>query len=147
MFYVYEKKKLRIYGGGRVAFSEDADYSEVDEYTTPDDKTYKLDADTDTWSMIDPDGDEETENIDGEDFIDYDGVKLNRVFMKEISTVVENVGPFLTEQAANMHIESNSYHYNKPFTYVNSLWRNYELQDLIKILFALAKKEVPSQYK
>lgn len=150
MFYVYEKEeKESPDGSGRIAYY-DEDWNETDTYTTPDGITYKLDEENDVWQIESHESelpDDFENNIAGDDFVDRNGVKLARVHLEEVDTPVINVGPFLTEQAANLHIESNHYHYTKPFTYVNSLWRNYEMQDLIKLLFTIAGKPVPSQYQ
>jgi len=40
------------------------------------------------------------------------------------------VGAFLTDKAARNHIKQNRHHYKDPYVYVDSFWRNYEMQDL-----------------
>ncbi len=47
---------------------------------------------------------------------------------------------YFTEAAAKAHIAANNYHYNKPFVYVDSAWRNPEIQMLRKILLELTTK-------
>ena len=49
---------------------------------------------------------------------------------------------YFTEKAAQQHIAQNSYHYDEPFVYVESAWRNYEWQSLREIILSLAQKEV-----
>jgi hypothetical protein len=71
----------------------------------------------------------------------------HRALLKEFSVPVESVGPFFTEKAAQDHIDANDYHYTKPYIYVTSAWRNYELQTTMKLIFELAGMEIPSCYK
>jgi hypothetical protein len=47
------------------------------------------------------------------------------------------VGAYLTSKAAQKHIEENSYHYDKPFIFVESFWRNKEMQTLRNLLMSL----------
>lgn len=56
-------------------------------------------------------------------------------------------GVFLTDDACNQHIKTNSYHYTNPRSYAISAWRNWEMQGLFKLLFELAGKEIPSHYR
>ena len=48
--------------------------------------------------------------------------------------LTDQTGAFLTKRAAQEHIKLNHYHYNKPHTYAMTAWRNYEFEQLIKIL-------------
>ena len=41
---------------------------------------------------------------------------------------------YLTEKAAQHHIDSNSYHYHEPFIYVVGAWRNPEIQTLMQLM-------------
>jgi hypothetical protein len=41
---------------------------------------------------------------------------------------------YFTEKAAQAHIEANGYHYNEPFVYVVSAWRNPELQTIMQFM-------------
>lgn len=43
---------------------------------------------------------------------------------------------YLTEKAAQHHIDCNSYHYHEPFIYVEAAWRNPELQMIMQLMFA-----------
>lgn len=43
-------------------------------------------------------------------------------------------GAFLTKRACQQHIEGNKHHYDRPRTYANTAYRNYELERLLKIL-------------
>lgn len=40
------------------------------------------------------------------------------------------VSVFFTRKAAESFIKQNHYHYTNPHIYVNSLWRNYEMQEI-----------------
>lgn len=67
--------------------------------------------------------------------------------IKEDDRPAIDTGPFFTEKMAQAHIDANSYHYNKPFIYVNSAWRNYEMQMFMTFIFNLADMEVPACYQ
>ena len=43
-------------------------------------------------------------------------------------------GVFLTRKSAQEFIDSNHYHFDKPYIYVHSLWRNYEMQGVRELL-------------
>lgn len=81
------------------------------------------------------------------DLPEYTDCDCNVVYVKEEDVPAIDVGPFFSEKAAQNHIDKNYYHYYKPFIYVNSAWRNYELQEVLQLLFTLVGKEIPSQYK
>ena len=49
--------------------------------------------------------------------------------------------PYFSEKAAQNHIDCNHYHYSKPFTYVESAWRNDEWVTIRKIIMDLMQKE------
>ncbi len=49
--------------------------------------------------------------------------------------------PYFSEKAAQNHIDCNHYHYHKPFTYVESAWRNDEWITIRKIIMDLTQKE------
>lgn len=51
---------------------------------------------------------------------------------------------YLTEMAAQAHIDANHYHYKNPFIYVESAWRNLEMQNLRRIICALFNMEAPT---
>lgn len=40
------------------------------------------------------------------------------------------ITPFFTRKAAQAFIDANYYHYKEPHIYVESLWRNYEMQGI-----------------
>lgn len=107
----------------------------------------------DTWDIIyyiDEDGEKVGEgNEDLEEFKTEDGetVPVRNAYIKFVWEDQNDVGPFLTEKAADAHILSNNYHYTEPRTYVHSAWRNWELQSLFKLIFQLAEMEIPSQYR
>lgn len=143
LFYVYEKEEVSVSSDGsadRIIFVTD-DYSEVTEYEDEDGNLWKCEGSG--WGTWRCEGkDEELEDYEVEEKFG-----LTKVYLKEIDKPVVDAGPFLTEAAAQRHIDANYYHYNKPYIYVNSAWRNYEMQGLLQLLFALAGKEVPSHYR
>jgi hypothetical protein len=140
LFYVYEKEDRWANDDGdydRIAFVND-EGNETDQ---------EEDEDGNTWMCSDGQWtcDETEETID-----EYEAMRkfsLRKVALKEVDRPVVDVGPFLTEQGAENHIRANGYHYNKPFVYVNSAWRNEEMQGLLKFIFEVAGVPVPSQYK
>jgi hypothetical protein len=68
------------------------------------------------------------------------------IYLKTEDEPCMDVGPFFTEEEAQRHIDANHYHYKKPFIYVNSAWRNPEMQTLLKTIFGVAGIEVPRNY-
>lgn len=52
---------------------------------------------------------------------------------EEVEQIAENT-LFLTKREAKEHIERNSYHYKKPFTYAMTAWRSPQVERLYKIL-------------
>lgn len=40
------------------------------------------------------------------------------------------ISAFFTRKSAQEFIDKNAYHWNKPHIYVESLWRNYEMQEI-----------------
>jgi hypothetical protein len=44
---------------------------------------------------------------------------------------------YFTENAAATHIAANHYHYDHPFVFVESAWRNYEWQKIREIILSL----------
>jgi len=48
---------------------------------------------------------------------------------------------FLTEEAAQKHIDSFGYHYNKPYIYVVSAWRNPELETVMDVVAQITNPE------
>lgn len=59
----------------------------------------------------------------------------------------DNAGVFFTEQACHDHIESNRHHYTKPRSYVISAWRNYEMQEVMRMILKLTGDDIPSCYQ
>lgn len=45
---------------------------------------------------------------------------------------------YFTEEACHKHIKMNSYHYNKPFSFVESPWRNPEMQLLRDVALSIS---------
>lgn len=56
------------------------------------------------------------------------------------------VGGFLTEEAAQYYLRSNSYHYKNGIVWTGSLTGNYQMRELIHILFRLVGKKYPMPY-
>ena len=48
---------------------------------------------------------------------------------------------YFTEEACHKHIKANNYHYNEPHSFVESAWRNPEMQLLREVVMSLVKKE------
>jgi hypothetical protein len=142
LYYVYEKEDLWVNEDNfdRVGFANDEGLK-ITEIQDEEGNTWQLDKDNfNEWVCIETE--ERISDIDAEDKFG-----LKKVYIKEVSKPVVNVGPFLTEEAAKKHIEANYYHYNEPYIYVNSAWRNYEMQELMQIIFELAGVETPNWYK
>ena len=118
MYYVYEIEEVEVPSeqGWDFVIYRDEDYSEIKRFTP--------------------------ENAPDLPKFEYAHVS----FVKEQDKPRVDVGPFLTERAAKEHIGANDYHYNKPFVYVNSLWRNWEMQNLLKTLFTVMGKKIPMPY-
>lgn len=55
-------------------------------------------------------------------------------------------GVFLTAKACDEHIRLNHYHYTNPRSYGISAWRNYEMQDIMKLIFDMIGLDTPSHY-
>jgi len=63
-----------------------------------------------------------------------DELDMRSFSRKEIDVFV---GAYLTQIAAQKHIDQNHYHYHKPFIFVNSFWRNCEMISLRNLLLDL----------
>ena len=86
--------------------------------------------------------DEELETLDFDEFLSFSAesmfewLKENCEHCRDYLTeyyyfVVERfVSVFFTRKAAQLFIDKNSYHWTNPHIYVNSLWRNYEMQEI-----------------
>jgi len=72
---------------------------------------------------------------DGQDDWDeetvMDALGFKKIYTKEIDIFVS---AFFTMKAAKTHIEMNHYHYSKPYVYVTSGWRNFEMQMVQEVL-------------
>ena len=64
-----------------------------------------------------------------------------------IEDVVVNGQYYFSEKAAQDHIDRNSYHYSKPFTYVESAWRNNEWNLIREIILNLTKGNIYEEKK
>ena len=56
-------------------------------------------------------------------------------------TPVDDCGLFFTAEAAQKHIDENSYHYTKPIVYGVSAWRNPEIQRVFSIISSLTTND------
>ena len=95
---------------------------------------------------------EEWEEVDKEDvsgvahFI-CDRMGFDNIYCDDIYYVTEEdhisqfSGAFLTKRACKQHIEANKHHYDRPRTYANTAYRNFELARLLKILKTMEMKE------
>lgn len=61
-------------------------------------------------------------------------------YWREICALSEN-SMFLTKRECKEHIEANSYHYSKPFSYCMCAWRSPQVEKLINILTQYDWKE------
>jgi hypothetical protein len=128
LFYVYEKEEIWVDGDA----SSDKTVFVNEE---GDDTTEEQDENENTWVLEEGNWadkwkcKETGEEIDG--YEAEEKFKLHRCSVKIVDKPVVNVGPFFTEEAARNHITSNNYHYNEPFIYVNSAWRNWEMQEYL----------------
>ena len=53
---------------------------------------------------------------------------------------------YFTEEACHRHIKANSYHYTEPHSFVESAWRNPEMQLLREVVMSLhVPEEVPAE--
>lgn len=57
-----------------------------------------------------------------------------------VTTEDKYVNTFFTAKACQEHIDSNHYHYNKPDVYLNSAWRNPEMELVSEFLCNLVGK-------
>lgn len=143
LYYVYDKEELSV-GQDADADREilrDEDWHEINEITDDDEEIWKFDG-KQMWT-----NQKTGEEITSFELQDNYAREYTVDYMKRFDKPVVNVGPFLTEEGAQAHIDANNYHYEEPYIYVNSCWRNYELQNILTILFTLAGKEVPRWYK
>ena len=83
-------------------------------------------------------------NLCDESVIEELGYRIARYDFKEVPVSGQC---YFSEKAAQEHIDSNHYHYNKPFVYAESAWRNYEWQKIRGIILSLTKEEKPFQHK
>jgi hypothetical protein len=58
----------------------------------------------------------------------------NMIYMSEKWVEAQQSNVFLTEKAAENYIAQNSYHYNKPRTFVRHFWRNHEIKRLFRAI-------------
>lgn len=86
---------------------------------------------------------EENENIpdDCEDCPDecFDFYRMER-------RTTDDPGTFLTAEACDEHIRLNKHHYTNPKSYGVSAWRNYEMQEVQKILSILGSEDGTVQH-
>lgn len=143
LFYVQQEVEIWVDGDAeadRIAFvGDDGEVTSVE------------DSDEHLWKKVEGDWESEwhceelNETIDSYEACERFG--LRQIHLKIDYVDVTDVGPFLTEDAANRHMQSNAHHYTKPRTYVYSCWRNHEMQELLRLIFCFKEAEVPSQYK
>lgn len=74
--------------------------------------------------------------------LDKEGILIEagcRLLDYNIEDVVVEGQYYFSEKAAQNHIDRNHYHYSKPFTYVESAWRNDEWNTIREIILNLNK--------
>lgn len=81
------------------------------------------------------------ENADDDDLELEEGEDYEQVFYLKKRIYVAT---FLTRKQAEVFIKLNEYHWSEPHIYVESMWRNYELQQLVDIVTNLTESEKPS---
>lgn len=74
--------------------------------------------------------------LSDEAIIEELGYRITRYDFKEIPVSGQH---YFSEKAAQEHIDKNRYHYNKPFVYAESAWRNCEFQKIREIVMNLTK--------
>jgi hypothetical protein len=100
----------------------------------------------------DQDVKDEWEEVDKEDISEVahficERMGFDNIYCDDIYYVTEEdhisqfSGAFLTKRACKQHIEGNKHHYDRPRTYANTAYRNYELERLLKILKTMDLKE------
>lgn len=60
----------------------------------------------------------------------------------EVTTISKYQNTFLTSKACQEHIDKNHYHYNEPTVYLNSAWRNPEMELVSTFLCGLVGKKM-----
>lgn len=144
LFYVYEKEEFWVDNDAdsdRVAFYDPNNTELTDEKEDEDGNIWKFDGNWNgEWK-----NEETGETLDYYDAEEKFGIR--KLHLKTIDKPAVNVGPFFTEKEAKEHIRLNYYHYKEPFIYVNSAWRNPEMQEVMHKIFELAGKDIPSQYR
>lgn len=126
LFQIQTKKEVAAYEGQGVGkwFTDDWDeIIDIDQYLID-----YADLDIGLRDMEDEDKEEALENLG-----------CSQVFIDEID-VYQNC--FFTSKACQEHIDSNSYHYNNPVNYLNSGWRNPEMELVQEFLCGLVGKKM-----
>jgi len=74
--------------------------------------------------------------------MEFDNIYCDDIYyVTEEDHISQFSGAFLTKRACKQHIEGNKHHYDRPRTYANTAYRNYELERLLKILKTMDLKE------
>ena len=69
------------------------------------------------------------------DRLEFDNIYYDNIYyVRDEDHISTFSGAFLTKRACQQHIEGNKHHYDRPRTYANTAYRNYELERLLKIL-------------
>lgn len=87
----------------------------------------------------------ELQNVANYDLVDYANEqsgteRFEYHYWREICALSEN-SMFLTKRECKEHIEANSHHYSKPFSYCMCAWRSPQVERLINILTQYDWKE------
>jgi hypothetical protein len=91
--------------------------------------------DTITYSPIGVNCKEDLDKLTEEELFDLMEKDRNfdKVYVKMVSEFKQ---PFFTNKAAQECLEANRHHFNDPFIYCDSLYRNYEMQEIRNALMA-----------
>lgn len=81
------------------------------------------------------------ENYDDETYEPEEGEDYEQVYYLKKRVYVAT---FFTRKAAEQFIKVNEYHWHEPHIYVESMWRNYEFQGIVRAIAELDPAECPN---
>lgn len=146
LFVVQEEIESRDAEGwaDRVVYVSNAggDHTEISEETYDVLEDSKCDPESYTKEQIDS----ALEEACLEDLKDFDRYEWERLGISVKWEISDRAGFFFTEKACEEHIAQNSYHYNKPRSYVISAWRNPEMVAVMQSILKLTGDDIPNYY-
>lgn len=87
------------------------------------------------------------EEQDALEYCRENDIDLEDLEVFEYQEVEKTVAYFLTRDATQTYIDQNSHHFHEPFIYIESAWRNWQIQSLVAEIFKLADRELPHFWK